>query len=36
MFQRLRLANPFKGCPLALLDERIDALEDFPVGALPI
>jgi hypothetical protein len=36
MFQWLRLTNTFKGCPLALLDEQIDALEDFPVSALPI
>ena len=36
MFQRLRLANACTGCPLAFLNERIDALEDCPVSALSV
>jgi hypothetical protein len=36
MLQRLGLANAFEGRPLGLLDEGIDPLQDFAVGALPI
>ena len=36
MFQRLRFARAFKGCPLARLDQPVDVLDDCPVGALPI
>lgn len=36
MFQRFGFADAFKGIPLDLPDERVDAPEDVPVGFLPI
>ena len=35
-FQRLRLANAVKRITKNVFDQRIDALNDFPLGALPV
>ena len=35
-FQRLRFADAVKWIAQDVFDQHIDALDDFPVGALPV
>jgi hypothetical protein len=35
-FQRLRFANAVKRIAQDVFDQHIDALDDFPLGALPM